>query len=207
MFSHHIPSNTIHNAIQNFNKCFVPPANTSPPEFANAVLDVESGKMLEYHQLIHHDNTKIHETWTTSAADEFGRLFQGVGTNNTNGKRVEGTNTFFFIHHHQVPKHKIKEVTYARIVCTIRDMKANPFRTRMTVGGNKINYQGDVGTPTAHLETAKLLFNSVLSRPGAKFMIIDLVNFYLMTPMKNFEYMRIKLSDIPTEIINEYNLH
>ena len=38
-------------------------------------------------------------------------------------------------------------------------------------------------------------------------MTLDLANFYLMTPIKNFEYMRIKLSDIPTEIINEYNLH
>ena len=38
-------------------------------------------------------------------------------------------------------------------------------------------------------------------------MTLDLANFYLMTPMKYFEYMRIKLSDILTEIINEYNLH
>ena len=77
----------------------------------------------------------------------------------------------------------------------------------MTVGSNKINYQGDIGTPTAHLETAKLLFNRVLSRSGAKFITLDLANFYLMTPMQNFEYMRIKLSNIPTKIIEEYKLH
>lgn len=72
---------------------------------------------------------------------------------------------------------------------------------------NKINYQGDAGTPTAHLETAKLLLNSVLSRPGARFMTLDLANFYIMTPMTEFEHMRMKLSDIPNEIIEEHQLH
>ena len=76
----------------------------------------------------------------------------------------------------------------------------------MTVGGNKIQYDGDVGTPTAHLETAKLLLNSVLSRTDAKFMTIDIANFYLMTLMEDYEYLRIKLSDIPKEIIDEYEL-
>ena len=73
----------------------------------------------------------------------------------------------------------------------------------MTVGGNKINCHGDVGTPASHLETAKLLINSVLSRPGAKFMTIDLTNFCLMTLMKDYECLRIKLNHVPQEIINE----
>ena len=108
--------------------------------------------------------------------------------------------------HHQVPKHKLKDIAHARFVCTIREMKANKFRTRITVGGNKITHDGDVGTPTAHLETAKLLFNSVLSRPNAKFMTIDLANFYLMTLIKDFEYLRVKIYDISQEIIDEHNL-
>ena len=53
---------------------------------------------------------------------------------------------------------------------------------------------------------AKILFNSVVSTQGAKFMTMDISNFYLMTPLKRPEYIRIKLSDIPEEIINEYNL-
>ena len=77
----------------------------------------------------------------------------------------------------------------------------------MTVCGNKIKYHGDVGTPTAHLETAKLLFNSVLSRPGVKFMAIDLANFYPMTLMKDYEFLRIKLKDFPQEIIDEHKLN
>jgi len=105
-----------------------------------------------------------------------------------------------------VPQHKQKDITCARVVCTIREMKKNKHRTRITVGGNNIKYNGDVGTPTAHLETAKLLFNSALSRPGAKFMTLDLANFYLMTLMKDYEYLRMKLKDIPQEIIEEYKL-
>ncbi len=38
--------------------------------------------------------------------------------------------------------------------------------------------------PTANLTTAKLLFNSTISTPGASFYGIDLANFYLNTPME-----------------------
>ena len=54
--------------------------------------------------------------------------------------------------------------------------------------------------------TTKLLFNSVISTPGAKFMTMDISNFYLMTPLPRPEYLRLKLSNIPTEIITEYRL-
>jgi hypothetical protein len=54
--------------------------------------------------------------------------------------------------------------------------------------------------------TAKLLFNSIISTKGAKFMTIDISNFYLMTPLSRPEYLHLKLSDIPKEIITEYRL-
>ena len=53
---------------------------------------------------------------------------------------------------------------------------------------------------------AKLLFNSVISTHGARFMTMDIANFYLMTPLKRPEYVKIKLRDIPEEIIFEYKL-
>ena len=37
-------------------------------------------------------------------------------------------------------------------------------------------------------------------------MTMDISNFYLMTPLSRSEYIRIKLTDIPEEIIREYNL-
>jgi hypothetical protein len=35
---------------------------------------------------------------------------------------------------------------------------------------------------------------------------MDLSNFYLMTPMTHYEYMRFRLDLIPDEIIQHYNL-
>ena len=37
-------------------------------------------------------------------------------------------------------------------------------------------------------------------------MTVDLKGFYLNTPMKRLEYMHLKLSNIPEEIIEQYNL-
>ena len=77
---------------------------------------------------------------------------------------------------------------------------------RCVVGGNLINYPWDVGTATAEMLLVKIFFNSIISTRGAKFMTMDISNFYLGSPMKRKEYMRIKLTDIPQEIIDEYQL-
>lgn len=92
-----------------------------------------------------------------------------------------------------------------RLQCTTGEerTKSNTFHH----GGEKINYPGKVGTPTAEMLVAKILFNSVISTPGTKFMTMDISNFYLITPLKWPEYLRVELSDIPREIIKQYNLH
>ena len=41
---------------------------------------------------------------------------------------------------------------------------------------------------------------------NAKFMCIDISNFYLNTPMPRYEYLKLKLADVPAEIIAEYGL-
>ncbi len=74
------------------------------------------------------------------------------------------------------------------------------------MGGNLINYPGDCETPTADLLTVKLMFNSIISTPNAKFMTIDIKDFYLMTPMDRFEYFRMKLEVFPQDIIKECGL-
>ena len=37
-------------------------------------------------------------------------------------------------------------------------------------------------------------------------MTIDIKDFYLMTPMPRYEYMRLKLADLPDEFVQQYNL-
>ncbi len=75
------------------------------------------------------------------------------------------------------------------------------------MGGNLINYPDDVGTPTTNLLLIKIFLNSVILTKGAKFANADLANFYLMTPLKRPEYAKIKLTNIPKEVIKEYKLH
>jgi hypothetical protein len=137
---------------------------------ALAVMDAETGKVLNYRQLM--QSTKHKETWSKSSANEFGRLANGVGG------RIKGTNTIKFIHKRDVPRNRMKDVTYGQFVCVIRPEKTEIHRTRFVVGGNKINYPGEVATPTAEMLVAKLLFNSVISTPGARFMTMDISNFY-----------------------------
>ena len=74
------------------------------------------------------------------------------------------------------------------------------------MGGDLINFPGDVTTPTAYIITAKIIFNSVLSSKNAKFMCADIANFYLNNPMNIYEYMKLTLEIIPEEIIQQYNL-
>ncbi len=47
----------------------------------------------------------------------------------------------------------------------------------------------------------------MISTNRAKFATADLSNFYLMTPLKQPEYGKVKLTDIPVEIIEKYKLH
>lgn len=70
-----------------------------------------------------------------------------------------------------------RKATYGRIVVDYRPQKADPNRTRLTVGGDRVEYPHDVSTPTADMVTAKLLFNSVISTEGAKFLTVDIKNF------------------------------
>jgi hypothetical protein len=158
-------------------------------------MDKATDKMLNYCQLIRHPT--LRNDWTLSSANEFGRLAQGVGN------RIKGTNTIRFIAKADIPIKHRKDVTYGQFVCTVHPEKKEPNRTRFTVDGDHINYPGKVATPTADMLTAKILFNSIISIPGARFMTMDISNFYLMTTLKLLEYLRVKLRDIPEDIICE----
>ena len=52
----------------------------------------------------------------------------------------------------------------------------------------------------------KLLLNSVVSTLGAKFFTAYISNFYLMKPLKRKEYVRLKLSDIYEDVVENFNL-
>jgi hypothetical protein len=85
-------------------------------------------------------------------------------------------------------------VTYGSFVVAIKDHKKEKERTRLTVRGDQIEYPGDKTTRISGLTTAKILINSVISTLGVKFLVIDINNFYLNTPLGRFAYMVINLS-------------
>ena len=170
---------------------------TSRPHYAATITHSETGRSMEYKDLITDPSTRA--TWLHSAANEFGRLAQGLPD-----ERVEPTNTMFFIPFSQVPKHK--RPTYAHFVCSYRPQKAEPYCTRLTVGGNLINYPGNLSMKVADMTTFKILVNSTLSTPGARWLGLDVKNYYLGTPMDDYEYMFIPITSIPDEIIAHYQL-
>jgi hypothetical protein len=47
----------------------------------------------------------------------------------------------------------------------------------------------------------------MISTPRARFFMMDIKNFYLFSPMMRYEYMQLKLSDMPDNVIAHYHLH
>ena len=165
----------------------------------NAVLDTTTEKMPEYKQLMKGSYGK---NGINSWSKEFARLAQGHKKYNT-----KGTNTLFCIHPNQLWKKN--KPTYLRICVKFWPQKQYPYRVWFTVVVNLINYQGGTHKSTSDLTTSKLLLNSVISANGARFIFIDLSNFYLIAPFNNksdYEYVCIPEWLIPEEIMEEYNI-
>ncbi len=167
-------------------------------KMANSVIG-DNGETLEYHHLI--ANHATWATWQHSYGNKIGQLAQGMPGRNT------GTNTIMFIKKDQVPQDRAKDVTYGLITTLIQPEKLDePNSTRLVAGGDRVHYPGDAGTPTADLLTIKLLLNSIISTPNEKFMTMDIKDFYLNTPMARYEYMRLRIVDMPEDVIAHYKL-
>jgi hypothetical protein len=105
-----------------------------------------------------------------------------------------------------IPQNRRKDITYGQIVCNYCSEKKDPYHTRITMSGNIINYPNDCSAPTANLLTVKIMLDSVISTPNAKFMTINIKDFYLMTPMDRYKYFCMKLELFPPDIIDKYGL-
>ena len=67
--------------------------------FANSIINEETGKYLEYRDLVKME--KYHDTWTNSFENELGRITQGISD-------VPGTNSIFFIPKSDISKDRRK---------------------------------------------------------------------------------------------------
>jgi hypothetical protein len=169
-----------------------------PPQ-ANKTVNPNTGQLAEYREL---RESSDGAAWERSCAMEFGRLAQGFPPD-----QPTGMDTLEFITYDSIPKDRRKDITYLRLVTADRPHKIESKRVRATAGGDRINYPFDVSTRTAELQTSKILINSTISTPGARFMTLDISNFFLTTKeMKRPKFIRIKLDVIPDSFIKQYNL-
>jgi hypothetical protein len=125
---------------------------TTHAAMINAIVDRTIAQLLEFRHII--ADPKTRPTWMTPAANESSQLMDGLSRGN------EGTNTMSFIRKTQVPKDRM--VTYARFCCDYRPQKSERYQCRITVGGDRTDYEGDISTKTADLTTIKCLLNSVV---------------------------------------------
>jgi hypothetical protein len=163
---------------------------------ANAVIHPVTGKEMEYSALM--KDPRLQPLWNRGFGNECGRLFQGI-------RDIPGTDTCFFIELKNTPNDR--KITYGKILCDYKPHKLEKECARLTVGGNRLDYSGDVATSTADITTFKILINSTLSTEDAAMMMMDIKNYYLGYPLPRFEYMKMMLSRFPEEIIKKYNLN
>jgi len=122
-------------------------------------------------------------------------------------KLVEGTGTMRWIkpwekpreskatYYNPQPERKVKDGELIR-------------RVRGTLGGNQGDpYLGEKAAYVADLTTIKLLLNLVVSTPKAKFMTMDIKDFYLGTMLTRKQYMRLHRNQVPLETIEYFKLH
>ena len=69
------------------------------------------------------------------------------------------------------------DICHNSVVCEVKPKKDDPNRNYISVLGNRVRYPGDVVTPTGSLELLKLIINSTVSRPGARFLCFDIKDF------------------------------
>ena len=140
------------------------------------------------------------DLWVRSLSDEWGRLAQG------NDYGTQATDTIKFIHKFEVPDGR--DVTCATHVLDYRPLKSEPYRIRITVGGDRLTYPGDSGSPAANLVETKLLLNSTISdaNNGARFMSADIEDFFLATPMDGPECTHVQCKHTPEDIKKRCNL-
>jgi hypothetical protein len=155
----------------------------SQQHHANAVMHPVTGKQMEYMALM--KDPSLQTLWKRGFGNELGRLFQGICD-------IPGTNTCLFVELTNISKYR--RITYGKIVCDYKPHKKGKERVKLTVGGDMLDYSGDVATSTEDITTFKILINSTLSTADAAMMMMDIKKYYLGTPLPRFEYMKMMLS-------------
>jgi hypothetical protein len=166
--------------------------------YAVSVLNLdEHGQPLTYSKAVKGPNS---EDWIRATADEYRKLF--------------GTKTIKPIYRKDQPFERRKDTTYLNHVTAEKENPDGSIkrRVRSTAGGDRGHYPFDVSAKTADMEMVKVLVSGAASdrkrdRNKGKFATLDIKDYYLATKMDRPEYIRVKMKDIPNEIMEEFQLH
>ncbi len=109
--------------------------------------------------------------WIQAANEEFDRL-------------ITETQTMKFIEWNQKPHDRKASYYNPQVKIKHRNDSSIEYRVRGTYGGDVSDYTGPTAAKTADLVTIKILLNAVVSE-NAKFMTLDIKDFYLGSPMPN----------------------
>jgi hypothetical protein len=118
---------------------------------------------MEYTALIKYPS--LQPLWKQGFGNAVGCLFQDIHD-------IPGTDTCFFVELTNIPKDR--KITYGKIVCHYKPHKKEKERVRLTVGGDRLDYSGDVATSTTDITTFKILINITLSTAYTAMMIMDI---------------------------------
>jgi len=159
--------------------------------FINAiVLDKVSGKPLKYSNL---KNTDDKDEWEEAEHTEWIRLTKKTETARFM-KKHEARGDCKPSYYNPQPEMKMKD---AKLI----------HRIRGTYGVHKGDiYPDDLAAYIADLTTTKLILNKVVSTPGARFMTLDITDFYLGTPLKYKRYLKVHKKMIPSKTRTELQI-
>jgi hypothetical protein len=165
------------------------PKDSMPPVFPSGPLNLNTdGSEINYKKS-HAGPNAAH--WVNADGEEIERLFT--------------TGTIKPLRFKDIPAGNV--VTYVNPVCVEKtnDDGSIKFRTRITIGGDRIMYPYETATVTAEMDALKILLNCMISE-NANFSTVDLTDFYLGTDLPHPEYIRISHRLIPANTIAFYAL-
>jgi hypothetical protein len=176
------------------NRAFTPTAlmefavTHGPTKFdhnANPMVHPVTGETISSYKKLMNDPARA-EVWQSAFGKDFGGMAQG---DNKTGQK--GTNAMFVMTHDEIAQvlHAGKVFTYANPVVDHRPQKEDPNKIQITAGGNLINYEDKLSVRTADINTANLHWNSIISTVKARYMCLNIGNFYLTAALEYFEYM------------------
>jgi hypothetical protein len=143
---------------------------------------ITSKTISSYKRLMNNPTTA--ETWQKVFGKDFGGMVQG---NLKTGQK--GTNSIFVMTHDEISCiPKLQTVTHAGVVVDFFPQKADPHQICITFGGYLKNYPGKLSRRTTNLTTSKIMWNSILSTKDAKYMCLDIKNFYLSALLDQYKY-------------------